>query len=93
MSNLHLEILSPDGNMADDANLDVVGPSDLSEGAELLLRFTRGPARKGWVISIQDSGARAVIEVEGARWWLSRRTAISVGSVSVYPWLVGGREI
>ena len=36
-------------------------------------------------------GARAVIEVDGQRWWLHRRSVVNVGQVAFHPWAVGGR--
>jgi hypothetical protein len=78
--------------VAEDLELDVIGPADLSAGATFVIRFTGGPARSGRVISIEDSGAHSVIEVEGTRWRLGRRSTVQAGgpgSTSFYPWVVG----
>jgi hypothetical protein len=87
------EIISSGRGLDEGVPLDVMGPADLSPGAELSLRFTGGQPRTGRVITIEDSGARAVIEVEGKRWWLHRRSTVNVGGVARHPWAVGGREI
>lgn len=88
-----IEVISSASDLSEGTPLDVVTPTDLDAGADLLLRFTEGPQRSGRVVAIEDSGARAVIEVEGARWWLHRRITVNVGGVARYPWTVGGREV
>jgi hypothetical protein len=86
-----IEVISSSSDLADGASLDVIGPTDLSTGAVLLLRFTFGPQRSGRALKIEDSGARAVIEVDSQRWWLHRRSVVNVGQVAFHPWAVGGR--
>jgi hypothetical protein len=88
-----IEITSPGSDIADGVPLHVMGPADLSEGAEFLIRFTGGRRRSGKVIRLEDAGASAVIEVEGSRRRLHRRDAVNVGSARFYPWAVDGREI
>jgi len=61
-----IEITSPGADIVDGVPLDILGPADLSEGAEFSIRFTGGKPRSGKVIRLEDAGARAVIEVEGA---------------------------
>lgn len=84
-----LEIISPGAGMADDVSLDVMGPGDFSEGAELNIRFTSGPAQTGRVIRLENSGAIAIVEVSGQRWYLKRRAVVMMGARR-HPWSVGG---
>ena len=88
-----IEITSPGADIVDGVPLDILGPADLSEGAEFSIRFTGGKPRSGKVIRLEDAGARAVIEVEGGRWRLHRRDTKNMGGIIRYPWAVGGREI
>jgi hypothetical protein len=94
MTVLPILMTCPDRDLAVNANLDVMGHEDLGAGEGLVLRFiSSGLRRLGRVIAIEDSGARAVIEVEGNRWWLHRRSTVNVGPVAFHPWAIGGREI
>jgi hypothetical protein len=90
---MSIKIASPGADIADGVPLDILGPADLSEGAEFSIRFTGGKSRSGKVIRLEDAGARAVIEVQGGRWRLHRRDAKNMGGIIRYPWAVGGREI
>lgn len=88
-----LEIVSSSSDLAEAALLQVIGAADLSLGAAFLLRFTFGPQRSGWVVAIEDTGTRAVIEVEGERWGLHRRrTIVNVGSEPCLPWIVDDKR-
>ena len=93
MDKQNLEIISSGSDLAEGLPLNVMGRVDLSPGAALQLRFTGGRSQSGQVVAIDDSGARAVIEVEGGRWWLRRRNIMTVGTVVFHRWTVGGREI
>ena len=88
-----LEVVSPAAALANGVALDVMGSADLSVGAELGIRFTQGATTVGKVVRLEDSGARAVIEVDGKQWWLHRRNTLSIGGVRRHPWKVGGRKI
>lgn len=92
MAKQNLEIISSGSDLAEGVSLNVMGRADLSSGAALHFRFTGGQPRSGRVTAIGDSGGRAVIEVEGGRWWLHRRRNVNVGTVAFHPWTVGGRE-
>jgi hypothetical protein len=93
MDKQSLEIVSSGSDLAEGVRLNVMGHADLSAGAALRLRLTSGQPRSGQVIAIEDSGARAVIEVEGGRWWLHRRANVNVSTLAFHPWAVGGRKI
>jgi hypothetical protein len=86
------KIISSSSDLAEAALLQVMGTADLTTGAALLLRFTFGPQRFGRVIAIEDAGARAVIEVEGERWYLNRQSnTVNTGPEPCLSWTVARR--
>lgn len=76
-------------DLGEGVSLDIIGLADLSVDAELAIRSMTG-TRLGRVVAIEGSGARAVIEVNGVHWWLSRRDVVQAGGPQRSPWEVDG---
>lgn len=89
-----LQLVVHSSVLDDGVSLDVMGPTDLSDGAELSLLFNHGggATKAGRVGRIEDNGACAIIEVDSKSWWLHRRDVMRIGPAICYHWAIGGRE-
>jgi hypothetical protein len=80
--------------MKEGVELDALVLVELSEATTLLLHFAES-SKWASVVGADQTHSRVVIDVDGDRWWICRRTEGHEGGPKVARsfWRVGGREI
>jgi len=90
---IYVEVVSSAADMGDSVELEALGLIELSEATMLLLHFAE--SSKWASIVGTDQTGRVLIDLDGNRWWISRRFEGHGGAPPLAArsfWRVEGRE-